>query len=69
MKPTNWINLKSSQPPQGELVATKIDDASGPRNEQPLRLRGRMWYVHDDSMYVYYVPTHWHPIDRTGDAI
>lgn len=69
MKTKTWIPLTQSLPPSGELVATKIDDDKGPRNEQPLRLRGRMWYVADDSMYVYYAPTHWHPIDRTGAGI
>lgn len=44
-----------------ELVAidTKIDDERGPRNEQKLKRRGRLWFFPDDSMYVYYQPTHW----------
>ena len=41
---------------------TKIDDGRGVRNEQRLILRGRLWFFDDDSMYVYYTPTHWMPL-------
>ena len=67
-------NLMSSQPigsgpihdwqpiataPDGVPVLTKIDDSNGVRNAQPLLKRGRLWWFTDDSMYVYYTPTHW----------
>ena len=56
--------------PEGEVVMTKIDDAEyGPRNEQRLVKRTRipgetrpMYWYEDGSMYVYYTPTHWHPL-------
>lgn len=41
------------------MVLTKIDDEKGARNEQPLKILGRLWYVADGAMYVYYCPTHW----------
>lgn len=51
--------------PMNLVVVTKIDDASGPRNEQLLIQKQRdapsrpMWWFPDMSMYVYYTPTHW----------
>lgn len=52
--------------PSGILVMTKIDDAHGPRNEQALVKKGRLWFVSDlpDAMYVYYGPTHWRPLNE-----
>jgi hypothetical protein len=38
---------------------TKIDDADGVRNVQPLKRSGNLWFFPDGGMYVYYVPTHW----------
>lgn len=54
-----WIETTKCQPPEGEVVETKIDDAKGCRNEQPLYRQGRLWFFPDASMYVYYTPTHW----------
>lgn len=48
--------------PVNEVVMTKIDDARGCRNEQELRLQNGLWWIPDGSMYVYYCPTHWKPI-------
>lgn len=48
--------------PERTVVMTKIDDDKGSRNEQALRLLGRMWHYPDESMYVYYRPTHWRPL-------
>lgn len=50
--------------PEGKLVMTKIDDADGVRNEQPLRRQGRLFFA-PDGVYVYYTPTHWRELDRT----
>jgi hypothetical protein len=49
-----------STAPEGVLVETCI--AGGTRHERnvaPLRRLGLLWYVDDESMYVYYSPTHW----------
>jgi hypothetical protein len=54
-----WIKCKEQLPPEGVTVNTKIDDANGERNEQRLKRRGNLWWHPDDSMYVYYTPTHW----------
>lgn len=45
--------------PEGVTVQTKVDDARGIRNIQPLRRSGGLWFFPDGKMYVYYEPTHW----------
>lgn len=54
-----WIHCDDELPPEGEVVETKVDDASGCRNKQKLKRQGRMWFLPDGWMYVYYTPTHW----------
>lgn len=54
-----WISCDISLPDEGVTVETKMDDGERCRNEQPLKRRGRLWFLHDDTMYVYYTPTHW----------
>jgi hypothetical protein len=56
---SEWIAISERLPDEGVIVFTKIDDERGARNEQPLKRRGRLWFLADDSMYVYYTPTHW----------
>lgn len=51
--------------PENLKILTKIDDKYGVRNEQIMMRRGNLWYVNvgdPGEMYVYYVPTHWKPI-------
>lgn len=55
----NWINTHDQPPPEGVIVNTKISDADGERNEQPLKRSGSLYFFPDGSMYVYYTPTHW----------
>lgn len=63
---SEWQPIETA--PEREVVLTKIDDEQfGPRNEQPLKRRGRLWFFPDDSMYVYYRPTHWQPLGTPGD--
>ncbi|WP_250512653.1 hypothetical protein [Caballeronia sp. INDeC2] len=57
---SEWQPIETA--PEGEDVMTKIDDSFGPRNEQSLKRRGHLWWCPDDSMYVYYTPTHWKPM-------
>lgn len=45
--------------PENIVLETKIHDDKGLRNETRLIRRGRLWYLPDCSMYVYYTPTHW----------
>jgi hypothetical protein len=63
-----WTACAEKLPPTGEVVMTKIDDSKGCRNEQVLKRYQRephcrsLWFFPDDSMYVYYTPTHWRPL-------
>jgi hypothetical protein len=56
---TEWMPIDTA--PEGRVVMTKIDDAGGERNVQALKRSGRLWFVPDGSIYVYYSPTHWRP--------
>lgn len=63
-----WIHVDEQLPPLDKVVMTKIDDARGVRNEHKLKAFQRnaecrvMWFLADDSMYVYYTPTHWRDV-------
>lgn len=59
----NWLPISRHAPPQGVKVMTIIQDEQGSRNEQALVLKGRLWFLPDMSMYVYYEPTHWRSIE------
>ncbi len=59
---TVWRNIQTA--PENVVVLTKIDDANGCRNEQKLKRSGRLWFVPDGSMYVYYTPTHWTDVNE-----
>ena len=52
-----WQPIETA--PEGKVVLTKIDDENGERNVQKLKRLGRLWFVPDGSVYVYYTPTHW----------
>ena len=54
-----WHLTSVSLPPEGLIVETKIDDEHGCRNKGRLYRRGKLWFLPDGSMYVYYTPTHW----------
>jgi hypothetical protein len=49
----------ASTAPNDVVVETKISDEKGERNYALLRRRGNLWWFYDNSMYVYYTPTHW----------
>lgn len=51
--------LPSEDAPNDVIVMTKIDDEKGIRNETTLKRVGNLWWTPDDSMYVYYRPTHY----------
>ena len=65
----DWYTTACTLPPEGVEVATKIDDADGCRNEQTLKRRGNLWFFPDESMYVYYTPTHWKEIPIIGAGL
>jgi hypothetical protein len=53
-----WISCADLLPPEGEVVEVKNN--GGAR----LRRRGNLWFLADGSMYVYYTPEYWRPIER-----
>ena len=62
MNTQEWNRCDHVDPPVGQVVDTKIDDEHGCRNEQPLKRTesgGKLWFFPDESMCVYYTPTHW----------
>lgn len=54
-----WKATKDELPEEGVPVETMIADGDGVRNETILKRRKSLWFFPDDSMYVYYRPTHW----------
>lgn len=54
-----WIKITTDVPTEGQIVETKIEDSKGTRNNALLVRHGGLWYFADESMYVYYTPTHW----------
>lgn len=48
--------------PVEEVVETKIDDEHGERNVCTLKRIGQLWFTPDARLHVYYVPTHWRPL-------
>ncbi len=54
-----WMTTKFHTPSENVPLETKIHDRSGDRNVQILFRQGKLWFVPDGSMYVYYEPTHW----------
>jgi hypothetical protein len=59
-----WICISDALPPDGKIVETKRDDVQGCRNVQTLKRFGRLWFLPDGKMYVYYTPTHWRALER-----
>ena len=54
---SKWNLVSEKLPPNGLVVETKISDPE--RNIADLIRKGNLWFLKDESMYVYYVPTHW----------
>lgn len=63
-----WIETSKQLPDHGIVVDTKIDDSKGVRNECRLKRNMSLWYHPDGSMYVYYTPTHWKPINNDFES-
>lgn len=55
-----WISVKERLPEEGVIVHAMIGNN---RVIEPLKRHGRLWFVPDGHMYVYYTPTHWMPIE------
>ena len=52
--------------PEDVEVETMVCDEHGPRNLAILVRSGRLWFLTDGSMYVYYEPTHWRYPERVN---
>jgi hypothetical protein len=63
---SDWIPNAPTTAPNGVVVETKIDDEHGVRNEIRLIKQNSLWFFPDKSMYVYYAPTHWRPIQEVS---
>lgn len=61
---SDWIPNAPTTAPNGVVIETKIDDEHGLRNQQTLKKQGNLWFFPDGSMYVYYAPTHWRPVEE-----
>ena len=62
--PPKWLLVRAlgdRLPPDGELVNTLSPGGL----QQLLKRQGRLWFVPDGSMYVYYVPAFWMPCELT----
>lgn len=55
----DWIKCIDQLPEENVVVETKIDDGEQARNFARLYRNGKLWFLEDGSMYVYYEPTHW----------
>lgn len=55
-----WINVNEELPKEGVVVHAMLGKR---RVVTDLKRRGRLWFLSDGSMYVYYTPTHWQPIE------
>jgi hypothetical protein len=53
-----WRNADSDPPPEGVVVLTMSPGGI----QQKLKRCGRLWFVEDGTMYVYYTPQFWLPI-------
>ena len=60
----DWIPTTAQLPEAGVEVETKIEDDRGIRNQQSLVRDGSLWFFPDRTMYVYYTPTHWRPLEK-----
>lgn len=56
---THWHSITPDDSLEGAVVLTRIRDEHGTRNTQLLKRVGRLWFLPDGSMYVYYTPTEW----------
>lgn len=62
---SEWQPIQSA--PEGVKIETRIRDIHGARNEQRLVRKGRLWLLPDMSMYVYYTPTEWRPLEASRE--
>lgn len=60
-----WNLTEKKLPPEGAVV----DTLSSNGTQQQLKRQGRLWFVPDGTMYVYYTPKFWCEIDSGKEAM
>lgn len=55
----NWNQTDNKLPPEGVVV----DTISEGGQSQRLKREGRLWFVPDGEMYVYYTPKFWRELE------
>lgn len=58
--PQKWNKVADILPQEGVLVRTVSPNGL----EQVLKRSGRLWFFADGSMYVYYTPSWWLPLEK-----
>ena len=59
-----WSRVKETLPPEGVPVRTLTDTGM----ESILKRHGNLWFLPDGSMYVYFTPTFWIPLDESWEG-
>jgi hypothetical protein len=54
-----WYSVAHEPPPEGLVVQVQNNGGA------LLKRRGNLWFLPDDSMYVYYTPEFWRPAPGT----
>lgn len=64
MASKDWIRPMDKLPKEGEVV-NAINSVG---RVHQLKHSGNFWYLPDGSMYVYFEPTFWQPIEEPQDG-
>ena len=59
-KQQDWIKTSEQKP--DENVVVRAMDGGG--HVQLLKRKGNLWWFDDESMYCYFVPTFWQPLEE-----
>jgi len=59
MPKENWVKVSHRLPPENKIVRTKMDEDGRVMDESKLIRKGTLWWLPDESIYVYFTPTHW----------
>ena len=62
---TNWNATNSLLPPEGEVVWT-LDSGGYARK---LIYKNNLWWFDDMSMYVYFIPVFWKPVEDGPSSV
>lgn len=54
---SEWRNVRNNPPPENVVVEVMNNDGT------QLVKQGNLWFFPDFSMYVYYTPEWWRPVD------